>query len=535
MSVGLRGPTNLFGHPTDQLLTEIDSELSQWNSQSTKPVTKITFGHFPVSFSASSHSGRSLQDIFLKHSLSAYLCGHLHTRFGKNLKRHHHMDHNFLSQKFFQSNMHQIPLGSTKNCSSGAPSIGEFWEWEMGDWRKSRAMRILAIDRGHVSYVDIDFKSGFRKTIVVPTFPLDSRFMSQSSSQQKYECEHMVAQSDATIRALVFSVSPILSVVAKVYDSRSGKHDLVMEELMRKRTDNSSWGDLYAAPWNYRAFEDSSPQRFWLQIEVTDIMGRLSSSELRPFSINGLSAKISWTWKEFFVMGCQWDTLYYPLLWFAMYFLFSILIVPKALLILSKKQYTYKNFAANRGFINCIAWVLQELCKMHVVWYGILGYLFYLVLFPWFVGQVFTDGESWGYTTYMGWVVRALDNQESHKNIGSPDVMVIVLPHIVFVVLPAILVSAALAAEKELYRVSLSGKKEDDHEQENGRPLVYDYQGSRRSKFRFGVRWIRKIVLVVCLAVIWKHLMVSFYPVIGKYFPCFGFLKTIENCFYNKT
>lgn len=175
----------------------------------------------------------------------------------------------------------------------------------MGDWRKSRAMRILAIDRGHVSYVDIDFKSGFRKTIVVPTFPLDSRFMSQSSSQQKYECEHMVAQSDATIRALVFSVSPILSVVAKVYDSRSGKHDLVMEELMRKRTDNSSWGDLYAAPWNYRAFEDSSPQRFWLQIEVTDIMGRLSSSELRPFSINGLSAKISWTWKEFFVMGCQ--------------------------------------------------------------------------------------------------------------------------------------------------------------------------------------------------------------------------------------
>jgi hypothetical protein len=33
MSAGVRGPTNLFGHPTDQLLAQIDSQLSQWDSE----------------------------------------------------------------------------------------------------------------------------------------------------------------------------------------------------------------------------------------------------------------------------------------------------------------------------------------------------------------------------------------------------------------------------------------------------------------------------------------------------------------------
>ncbi|KAK9673497.1 hypothetical protein RND81_12G171500 [Saponaria officinalis] len=89
MAVGLRGPTNLFGHPTDKLLAELDSELFQWDGETTEPVTKISFGHFPLSFSAALESGKNLKHLFLKHSISAYLCGHLHTSFGKKLKRHH--------------------------------------------------------------------------------------------------------------------------------------------------------------------------------------------------------------------------------------------------------------------------------------------------------------------------------------------------------------------------------------------------------------------------------------------------------------
>ncbi|XP_022744346.1 putative metallophosphoesterase At3g03305 [Durio zibethinus] len=509
MSVGLRGPTNLFGHPTDQLLTEIDLELSQWDSHSPKPVSKISFGHFPLSFSASSQSGKTLKDIFLKHSLSAYVCGHLHTSFGKNLKRHHLSSHLFLSsQKFFQFNVHQIPSEGTKNCSFGAPPVEEFWEWEMGDWRKSRAMRILAIDRGHVSFADIDFMSGSKKTIILPTFPLDSRFMSKSSSHHEYECEHMLPSSYETVRALVFSVSPIVSVVAKIYDSRYGNLDTVMEVPMTKHVDTSSRGDLYTVPWNYKAFEDSSADRFWLQIEATDVMGRTTMTELRPFSINGLHAKVLWTWKEFFVMGCQWAALYYPILWLAMYFLLLLLLIPRAFLFFSRKRYTHKNSLNGKSLINGIGWVLQELCRVPFAWFGFLGYLFYLILFPWFAAQVFTDGGDRGYMTYMGWVVKSSNNKKNLDYIGSPDIMVVVLPHLIFVVLPAIFFTGALAAERAVYRdkfLSISGKKEDDYSRLNKRSLRYDSRGSRRSKFHFGGNWIRSILLILCLAIFWKH------------------------------
>ncbi|XP_058005521.1 putative metallophosphoesterase At3g03305 isoform X3 [Hevea brasiliensis] len=413
-------------------------------------------------------------------------------------------------EKFFQLNMQQIPSGSAKNCSFGAPSAEEFWEWEMGDWRKSRAMRIMAIDRGHVSYLDIDFKSGAKKTIVLPTFPLDSRFMSTSSWHQKYECQHMVPSSYETIRALVFSVSPIVSVVARIYDARPGTLNIVLETPMMKVVVDMSRGDFYAAPWNHKAFDDPSPDRFWLQIEVIDIMGRSTLSELRPFSVNGLTTKISWTWKEFFVMGCQWAELYYPIFWSVIYLMLSILLIPR-LLLFSKKQYSYKSFIVEKGFFNGIAWVFQDLCRLPITWFGILGYLIYLLLFPWFIGQVFTDGEDKGYMTYMGWVVRSSNDNGNQEYIGSPDIMVVVLPHLIFVVLPATFVAGALAAERGMFKehfLSLSGKKEDDDSgQMNKKSQVLDKQGDRRLKFYFGRRCIRKVLLVVCLGICWKHFM----------------------------
>lgn len=356
MAVGLRGPTNLFGHPTDELLAELDSKLSQWDADQTKPVTKISFGHFPLSFSATSESGRTLKDIFLKHSISAYLCGHLHTRFGKNLKRHHQV-----GSSLIQLNMHQI---SSNNFSNGLQPIQEFWEWEMGDWRKSRAMRIVAIDRGQASFIDIDLKLGAKKTIILPTFPLDSRLMWTSSLLREYEHQSMNPSYYMTVRALVFASSPIVSVVARVYDSKPGRLVVVMEATMTKIESDPSRGALYAVPWNFKAFEDRSPERYWLQIEATDIRGRSTLTDMRPFSINGVRSFLSWTWKEFMVMGCQWAALYFPVLWFSIGCFLVVLLIPVALCSLSKKRYTMQNFSADKGFINGIGWVLTELYKL---------------------------------------------------------------------------------------------------------------------------------------------------------------------------
>ncbi|XP_019059692.1 PREDICTED: putative metallophosphoesterase At3g03305 [Tarenaya hassleriana] len=505
MHIGLRGPTNLLGHPTDELLSELDSQLSQWGSQPTKPVTKISFGHFPLSFSASSESQKSLKDVFLKHSVSAYLCGHLHSSFGKNLKRHHQSSGISLSaNNLFQLDMRPSSAEISKNCSFGAVPIAEFWEWEMGDWRKNRAMRIVAIDRGHVSYVDLDFKSKSLKTIILPTFPLDSRFMSTSLAHHGYECQHMVSSSYDTVRAIVFSHSLIVGVVARVYDSSPGFYNLVMEAPMREHGDaaasSSSGARIYAVPWNYRAFEDPSPDRFWLQIEATDITGRSILSERRPFSVNGLSSKVSWTWNEFRVMGCQWAALYHPILWSALYCLILILAIPKCLLIVFKKRYTYKTFIAKKGLITLTLWILQELCRIPVVWFGYMAYIIYLIFFPWFSGNVFTGVDYRAYMTIMGWAVTSSGRNGKHDYIGHPDVMVVVIPHLVFVVTPSILVTICLFAEREIYKEhvrSVSGKKEDDHSRGKKR--------SRISLFFSNRRVIQKLLMLASLAVYWKH------------------------------
>ena len=97
--------------------------------------------------------------------------------------------------------------------------------------------------------------------------------------------------------------------------------------------------------------------------------------------------------------------------------------------------------------------------------------------------------------TYMGWVVKSSYGREKHEYVGSPDIMVVVLPHLFFVVLPCILVTGALAVEREICRehsLLRSGKKEDDYDREKMSFLLYGYQGIENLKFHFGKRWIRK-------------------------------------------
>lgn len=503
MSFGLRGPTNLFGHPTDKLLSDISSELSQWDSQSSQPVTKISFGHFPLSFSTSTYSGKTLKDTLLNHSLSAYLCGHLHARFGKNLKRHHVSNLPLLSQEYMQLNPFQTHSESINNCSTEVPPTEEFWEWEMGDWRKSRAMRILAIDRGDVSFVDTDFKSEAKETIILITHPLDSRFMLTTLSARKYNCQEVDFTSYGTIRALVFSSSPIVSVVVRIFDSSLG-YLVIMEESMKKLESASSRGEFYNVPWNFQAYEDPSPDRYWLQIEAIDNMDRSTVSERRPFSVHGHVAKVSWTWREFLVMGCQWAALYFPIFCLFYVFMFSALIIPRAIIIFSKRQWCYKNFIANKNFINFIVWVSSELYKIPKVWFSVVAYLCYLLLCPWLIGQVLTDAGEEGFMTYKGWVLKT-NNMRSLDFLGYPDVMVIVLPHLFFVVWPAFLVIVAFAAERGMYQdhlLSLSGKKEDDNDRNSA---LSNHDRSDNLKVYFQKRWFRIILFVVSLAICLKH------------------------------
>jgi hypothetical protein len=512
MEIGLRGPTNLFGHPTDEQLIELDQAFAQWDAHfDMAHVTKVAFGHFPMSFSALTESGKSIKDIFLKHSLAAYLCGHLHSRFGKNLKRYYQrtVQKPSLSDHYYQFDMHQSYAVQSKkeNCSEAAAHIEEFWEWEMGDWRKSRSMRIVAIDDGYVFYADIDFRLGSKSIIILPTFPLDSRFMQRASHSRDFNCHIMGASTFDTVRALVFSKHEVVSVSVKIYDSRPGTLEVVLDSEMKRVDSNETRGHMYLVPWNWRAFEDPSPNRYWLQIEVMDITGDTSVSQLRPFSVNGLASRASWTWKEFFVMGVQWTSVYHPALWFVISVIFSLLLVPPVADRLFNNQFTYKNLCSNSSQRTTLKYVaggffslFVELARMTLVWFSLLLYVIYLVVLPWLFGHPITEDSSLTYMTYKGWILKGPNDGSKVIHAGTPDVMVIVLPHLCFVLLPTIVILSAMAAERTAYRenyLSQSGKKRDDY-----------YQKSRRERKHekfWNSRWIRKVLFLLCLVVLWKH------------------------------
>ncbi|XP_076899338.1 putative metallophosphoesterase At3g03305 [Bidens hawaiensis] len=498
MSTGLRGPTNLFGHPTDQLLNELNSHLSQWDATSAKSSTKIAFGHFPLSFSAPTNSGRTLKQIFLNQSITAYLCGHFHLKFGKNLKRHHETDLE-TGHSPIQLNIHQKGSSSSiQSCQKVGQNVNEFWELEMGDWRKSRAIRVMAIDKGRVSFIDTDLKTGSKEILILPTYPLDSRFIS-TDMLNKYKCQSM--EDTAHIRALVFSSTTIASVKAKIYDSVHGDLKMVLEASMNKN-DNFN---LYTVPWNSEAFIDPSVNRYWLQIEAVDINDKTVSTELIPFSLSGLRADLSWTWKEAFVMGIQWAELYYPIFWSFYFLVFIILILPKIIIFVWKKQYSYKYFKANKGVISFVTWVFAEVDNIQFLWKLILAYLLYLILCPWFLGQVFTKGGDRGYMTYKGWVVN-FNDLKNLEFIGFPDVMVIVIPHIYFVVLPAVIIIGAVVAERAVYQdhvCSLSGKKRDDGVDDERIKSSDHISGWVLKMLR---KWARVILAILSMAVCWKHL-----------------------------
>lgn len=378
---------------------------------------------------------------------------------------------------------------------------------------KSRSLRIVAIDSGHVSFLDLDYQLGFKDTIIFPTFPLDSRFMNRFSSPHDFQCPSIGSSLYETVRALVFSKRTIVSVSLKIYDSRSGHFDLVLDEEMIKMKGNKTRGDMYVAPWNWRSFADPSPDRFWLQIEAIDISGKSSYSQTRPFSVNGLTADTSWKWKEFFVMGVQWAALYQPILHVVLTLLFLVLLVPRGILIFSKNYTAYKvSPVVSRKKSICISvveaviLVLVELCQFTEIWWGLLLYMLYLVFLPWFFGQVYSLAGKMAYMTHRGWTVTSRKNGNHNAYSGVPDIMVIVLPHLVFVVLPTVLVVGAMAAERTAYRAyfrSVSGKKEDDHREESKKHVkLQSFSGA------FGYwceRWMRKLLLFISLLILWKH------------------------------
>lgn len=506
MSIGLRGPANLFGHPNNDRIQKVDLELGHWDGESKEPVSKIVFGHFPLSFTASTDTGKRYESVFAKHSISAYICGHLHAKFGKHLWKHH----------FYE--WRNAP------SSKGDNREGQFWEWELGDWKVSRLIRVIVIDRGQTSFVDVDLSGKILsekglQTIIVPTYPPDSRLLSHGSGTLNLWNS---ALKDV-IRALVFSKKPVLSVIAKIFDSSSGALKLVEEQSLHLTTYSRENLPLYQTAWNSSRYLDPSPARFWLQITVTDSAGTETASIARPFSVDGKQSQFSKTWLAYLMIDIRWEVLYQILLWSNITFLLSLLLLPKALNYYLEKKSIYQKWVASvlnpcsmqrRKVLFIPLWVLIEGSRHKKLWWANLLYLFYLVNFPWFWGIATVEEHPTGSMSLRGWSIQLAGMPSQYFAVGVPDIIGIVIPFMYLTVTPTFILVYCLSAERKAYYFHVNSKfkctrevsKQNAHRMtgvsSKAEFLVY----STVSACGICRGWLRASLLILCFTILCLHL-----------------------------
>ena len=337
----------------------------------------------------------------------------------------------------------------------------------MGDWRVSRMMRVLAIDNGHTSFVDVELippkatsEMVFTMpTIILQTYPLDSRFMVQGSKKG-------VTDSTNSIRALVFSERIPVSVMARIYDLGSHPAKLVNESFMKLvdgGIDNSQHGAYYyVVPWEREKYVHTSPLKYATQILVEDAAGNISHSEMRVFSANSERGEFHLTALAFLVLGFRWESFFPVLLWSMLLFCSSILMISKIFLSHLQKGDRYEDWVTSvftptsdfQGAVGKIVmvpfWASLEAAKNNYLWVGMIVYVSYLIFFPWFSGRVLADDYPIGWLSLHGWTVRPSNDESIHtlSGLAKADMMTIVLPYVYGVLFPLLLMLSALSAER---------------------------------------------------------------------------------------
>ncbi|XP_021929537.1 transmembrane protein 62-like isoform X2 [Zootermopsis nevadensis] len=190
----------------------------------------IWFGHYPTSCILAPGSG-GVRTLIAKYSESiVYVCGHYHTLGG------------------MVPNMYTLQQAG-------------FLELELGDWKDNRLYRLLAVDHGLFSFVDIKHRDW---PVVLVTNPKHALFIipTREPLQRILQSTH--------IRVLGFSLSPIESVEVKVDDG-------VWQHCTHIR------GPLYVHPWDPNLFATGIHE---IHVLIKDKAGR-EKVITQPFSLDG--------------------------------------------------------------------------------------------------------------------------------------------------------------------------------------------------------------------------------------------------------
>ncbi|URE35408.1 Ser Thr protein phosphatase family protein [Musa troglodytarum] len=404
LSIGIRGPSNLFGHPTEKRMAVVESELQYWDIYPSESVTKYYLGTFQCLLQLHLKKD-SVMKVYLQGN-QFHICGHLHGNFSRQLWR-----------------LHPSKLSSDVLVPRKAKG---FWEWELGDWKESRLIRILSIDGGVVSFHDIelprkhDVQDEFQTTIVI-TYPADSRNMNNM------EQNNQSFRND--INALVFSTQQIINVTAKVFDSF---RDYKIVEEVPLQLISAVDKPLFHGKWNAESYRSASATRYLLQVSVMDYQGKETKSNLRPFSVEGKLAHDASTWLAYLVFQVEWQSLYMVLLWSNFSFLVVFLCLPKVLNYLMERNASYQKWATPhvislpikwRQSLFVLFWFLMEGSRNRILWFSMVMYLLCLLNLPWFWGYATSENENIAAMYLSGWRVQSLDSHAILDKLGNPDMM----------------------------------------------------------------------------------------------------------------
>ncbi|RRT45034.1 hypothetical protein B296_00034112 [Ensete ventricosum] len=503
LSIGIRGPSNLFGHPTEKRMAVVESELQYWDIYPSDSVTKILFGHFPMSFTASSEKGQRYESLFARQSVSSYICGHLHGNFSRQLWR-----------------LHPSKLSSDVLVPRKAKG---FWEWELGDWKESRLIRILSVDGGVVSFHDIellrkhDVLDDFQTTVVI-TYPADSRNMNNM------EQNNQSFRND--INALVFSTQQIINVTAKVFDSF---RDYKIVEEVPLQLISAVDKPLFHGKWNAESYRSASPTRYLLQVSVMDFQGKETKSNLRPFSVEGKLAHYASTWLAYLVFQVEWQSLYMVLLWSNFSFLVVFLCLPKVLSYHMERNASYQKWVMShissspikrRQSLFVLSWFLMEGSRNRILWFSMVMYLLCLHKLPWFWGYATSKNENIAAMYLSGWRVQSPYSPAILDKLGNPDMMVITLPFMYLVVTPMFILIYSLFAERSSFYLHFHRKLRH----QNG-PVASNFALEQVTKFvpsnltrgistssacKFCQGWTRGSLLLGCSIITLVHFKICF-------------------------
>ncbi|PNF33569.1 hypothetical protein B7P43_G16995 [Cryptotermes secundus] len=288
----------------------------------------IWFGHYPTSCILTTGSD-GVRALISKYPESiVYVCGHYHTLGG------------------------MVPSMYTLQQAG-------FLELELGDWKDNRMYRLLAVDHGMFSFVDLKHREW---PIVLVTNPKHALFAIPTR-----EPLHMISHS-THIRILGFSLSPIESVQVKVDDSiwQNCTHIL---------------GPLYVHPWNPNLYARGIHE---IHVLIKDEAGR-EKLTTQPFSLDGsrmsfrLLPRLALMSNISLVFQCLFGTM------------LTLCVLPLCILKylhrLVRARKHYRPRVSICFFQNWIRklWILSTVDR---VFYPLVLYALYLTVGPWSIGEV---------------------------------------------------------------------------------------------------------------------------------------------------